>query len=39
MANQIGKIYVCAKFGAQVIVTKGGAGSVKCCGADMQQKK
>jgi desulfoferrodoxin-like iron-binding protein len=39
MANQIGKIYLCAKCGAQVIVTKGGTGTVKCCGADMQQKK
>ena len=25
--------------GAQVIVTKGGAGTIKCCGAEMQQKK
>ena len=31
MANQIGKIYVCAQCGAQVIVTKGGAGAIKCC--------
>lgn len=39
MANQIGKIYVCGGCGAQVIVTKGGAGSLKCCNAEMQQKK
>ena len=39
MANQIGKIYVCSQCGAQVIVTKGGAGTIKCCGSDMQQKK
>ena len=39
MANQIGKIYVCAKCGAQVIVTKAGAGTVKCCSTEMQQKK
>ena len=39
MANQIGKIYICAVCGAQVIVTKGGTGALKCCGAEMQQKK
>lgn len=38
MANQIGKIYVCAGCGAQVIVTKGGTGTLKCCGQDMQKK-
>jgi len=39
MANQIGKIYTCAKCGAQVIVTKGGTGTIKCCDAEMQLKK
>jgi DNA-directed RNA polymerase subunit RPC12/RpoP len=39
MANQIGKIYVCTQCGAQVIVTKGGAGAIKCCNVEMQQKK
>jgi DNA-directed RNA polymerase subunit RPC12/RpoP len=39
MANQIGKIYLCAQCGAQIIVTKGGTGAVKCCGTEMQQKK
>ncbi len=39
MAAQIGKIYLCASCGAQVIVTKGGTGTLKCCGAEMQQKK
>ena len=39
MANQIGKIYTCGQCGAQVIVTKGGAGAVRCCGTEMQQKK
>ncbi len=24
MANQLGKVYICAKCGSQVIVTKGG---------------
>lgn len=39
MASQIGKIYLCGTCGAQVIVTKGGTGALKCCGAEMQQKK
>ena len=39
MAAQIGKIYICASCNAQVIVTKGGNGTLKCCGAEMQQKK
>jgi len=39
MANQIGKVYTCTKCGAQVIVTKGGNGTVSCCGAPMEQKK
>ncbi len=38
MAAQIGKIYVCSACGAQVIVTKGGAGTLKCCGQEMQKK-
>ncbi len=39
MANQLGKIYVCGACGAQVIVTKGGAGAIRCCGQAMAQKK
>jgi desulfoferrodoxin-like iron-binding protein len=39
MAAQIGKIYICGSCSAQVIVTKGGAGTLKCCGQEMQQKK
>ena len=39
MANQLGKMYVCGKCNAQVIVTKGGTGTIKCCGQDMEQKK
>jgi desulfoferrodoxin-like iron-binding protein len=39
MANQIGKIYQCLKCGAQVIVTKGGSGTLKCCGTEMQIKQ
>lgn len=39
MASQIGKIYICAACGTQVIVTKGGTGTLRCCGAEMNQKK
>jgi desulfoferrodoxin-like iron-binding protein len=39
MANQLGKIYQCSACGAQVIVTKGGGGTLTCCGQPMEQKK
>jgi desulfoferrodoxin-like iron-binding protein len=39
MPSQIGKIYICGACGSQVIVTKAGNGTLRCCGADMQQKK
>ena len=39
MANQLGKMYVCSKCGSQVIVTKAGSGSLKCCDQEMEQKK
>lgn len=39
MANQLGKMYVCGKCGSQVIVTKAGTGTLKCCGQEMEQKK
>jgi desulfoferrodoxin-like iron-binding protein len=39
MANQLGKVYICGKCGSQVIVTKAGTGTLKCCGAEMEQKK
>ena len=39
MPSQIGKIYICGACGSQVIVTKGGSGTLRCCGAEMQQKK
>ncbi len=39
MANQLGKMYLCSKCGSQVIVTKGGGGTLKCCGQEMEQKK
>ena len=39
MPNQLGKLSICAKCGAQVIVTNGGTGEIQCCGAPMEQKK
>ena len=39
MANQVGKRYKCVKCGAEVIVTRGGNGTVKCCNQPMEQKK
>ncbi|NLT66409.1 MAG: hypothetical protein GXX84_07370 [Acidobacteria bacterium] len=39
MANQVGKRYKCAKCGAEVIVTRSGEGTVKCCGQAMELKK
>jgi hypothetical protein len=38
VANQTGKRYVCAQCKAEFIVTKGGTGSVGCCGEPMQLK-
>jgi len=39
MANQIGKKYGCAKCGAEFIVTRGGEGTIQCCGQPMEMKK
>ncbi len=39
MANQIGKRYICAKCGTELMVTKGGTGALQCCGQPMEQKK
>lgn len=38
MANQMGKRYVCAVCGSELLVTKGGSGALTCCGQPMQQK-
>jgi desulfoferrodoxin-like iron-binding protein len=38
MANQVGKRYRCTKCGAEMIVTKGGEGTITCCGQPMEQK-
>jgi desulfoferrodoxin-like iron-binding protein len=39
VANQVGKRYLCAKCGTEMIVTKGGEGDLSCCGEPMQLKK
>ena len=31
-------LWLCASCGAQIIVTKGGNGTLKCCGGEMQKK-
>lgn len=38
MPNKVGKRYQCLKCGTELIVTRGGEGSVKCCGEPMQLK-
>ncbi len=32
MPNQTGKRYTCPQCGSEFLVTKGGDGSLKCCG-------
>ena len=39
MANQVGKRYVCTKCGAEFIVTRGGEGTIICCGKPAELKK
>ncbi|MBI3978701.1 MAG: hypothetical protein HY331_11005 [Chloroflexi bacterium] len=39
MANQLGKRLTCAECGSEVLCTKPGAGSVHCCGKEMQFKQ
>ncbi len=39
MANQVGKRYRCTKCGSEMIITKGGSGTITCCGQPMEQKK
>ncbi len=38
VANQTGKRYICQQCKSEFIVTKGGDGSVSCCGAPMELK-
>ncbi len=39
MANQLGKRYLCEKCGSEMIVTKGGEGTIHCCDQPMTLKK
>jgi desulfoferrodoxin-like iron-binding protein len=39
MANQVGKRYRCTKCGAEVIITKGGTGTITHCGKPMEPKQ
>jgi desulfoferrodoxin-like iron-binding protein len=39
MANDVGKRYVCRKCGVEIIVTRGGKGTLQCCGEPMEIKK
>ncbi|HVN95147.1 MAG TPA: hypothetical protein VMT62_01845 [Syntrophorhabdaceae bacterium] len=39
MANQVGKRYICGKCGAEVIITRGGNGTITCHGEPMEIKK
>ncbi|MBI4492767.1 MAG: hypothetical protein HY690_08260 [Chloroflexi bacterium] len=36
MANQTAKRYVCASCGSEILVTRGGEGTLVCCGQPMQ---
>ena len=38
MPNEIGKRYVCAVRGSELLVTKAGSGRLSCCGQSMQLK-
>lgn len=39
MANLIGKRYYCTVCGSEFIVTRGGDGTIICCGKPMELKK
>jgi desulfoferrodoxin-like iron-binding protein len=39
MANTVGKRYVCKKCGVELMVTRGGTGTLQCCGQPMELKK
>ena len=39
VANQTGKRYKCDSCGSEFIVTRGGNGSISCCGNEMPLKK
>ena len=39
MANQMGKRFLCEDCETEVLCVKPGAGSVECCGKEMQLKE
>jgi desulfoferrodoxin-like iron-binding protein len=39
MPNEVGKRYVCAVCGAELLVTKAGSGALSCCAQPMQPKQ
>jgi hypothetical protein len=39
MANDVGKRYICTKCNAEFVVTRGGKGTLCCCGQPMEIKK
>ena len=39
MPNQVGKRYVCASCGAEMLVTRAGEGALSCCGQPMQPRE
>jgi len=39
MANIVGKRYCCGVCGSESIVTKGGGGTLRCCGQPMIQRE
>ena len=39
MPNLVGKRYVCVKCAAEFIVSRGGEGTVMCCGQPLELKK
>ncbi len=38
MANQTGKRYVCSNCGTEMLVTRGGNGTLECCDRPMALK-
>ncbi|MEE2885469.1 MAG: desulfoferrodoxin [Chloroflexota bacterium] len=38
MANETGKRYSCSQCGSQFVVTKGGNGTLTCCGEPVIKK-
>jgi len=39
LTNQLGKRYLCENWGTEMIITKGGEGTLKCCGQPMVLKQ